>query len=644
MLFSCILAFCIVIGSLSSAVMNLKVLVSNPRRALPYETLCNDITGNALHLGSVFLWFALCFGKKKKTEDDFVNEKRESWTHSVLTMKLLGGHDFLAGGFAPRMFACTMGIVLFLTGNLLTPLMVKGVKFTKPIFQGGLRWPDGMGCRANSKQLKAANKMWFARLRRELPQGCLGAPLDSDHWSAEYFWVKPNKTIPNLAIPYSHTLANGTVVAEAVVDPKNPYICWYQCSKWKPLAFQSLLKNSGSILAGAVFIEKLTNTLTAKFGYKFVTRDSSTEEVRAIIERSIRPRNILFRWIPAKRLACLLGLSAIASAIAYITPLIDKDGFYSIDYYVTQVFLFAFIFAWVLRNFHPHEFVTMAYTDALWRTGKDSFLGSAGQRYDIDLYEWFHLSANTRARYLIKYAREVGLKKVKLYKDETTLDGQPAKKEKTDGKGEKCASTSTTPMGELNQQLLNVEERLKYLEDGAKSSKPTSTPTDKESDLKAGWGVLDHITFYFDPNKKEVAKEAKKEKKADPNRIVCTSSIVGFTDVFQPDHTGRCTAGKWVRCRVTIEKDAQGSWIGKTQGNLLMVLWDNKADNNDDSRDLVKVWKEGDESDNQSGIDKTVDSVHLATDPACILEYDKEWMELAKYIDDKEPSVKDAMA
>jgi hypothetical protein len=432
-LFSTVLVFAIAVASCASFLISISDVVRYYDKALPLQVLTNDIAGLALHLGSLLLWAAMCFGTRKK-ERDFVLDKKfkHFWVHRALSYKVWG-HDFLAVGFAPRLFACTMGILLFVSGNCVTTNVIPGGKFLHGRgVLGYYGWPVGMGCRADSTKPAIFRKIWGSRFRIASAKGCYmvnsvgndvlkryAGGTDMGWSKSNFFWDRPPNTgkaktfpIENLVFPWQWK--NGT----RVLNKKRT--CFYQCAKWKPIAFQALLKNSGSILAGAIFITKLIDTLTTARWlphYKFVSTDTKPVDVKKAVERTLKGKPLwLSQRIHMKRLFALIMITGIKMFLQSLCPRIDKDGYLTLDYYVTLVFTYAAAFAIVLRNFHICEFTPMVFTSDLWEKGKDTFIGvEEGEALTIDLYEWYHLPASDRAQFLLNFARSITMKKVSYW-------------------------------------------------------------------------------------------------------------------------------------------------------------------------------------------------------------------------------------
>jgi len=380
-------------------------------------------------------------------------------------------------------------------------------------------------------------------------------------------------------------LSDGTVVG-AEIDKS--LFCTYQCSKWRKISIQSLLLHSGAILAGGLFIERLTNWLTSRYGFQLITRASDPAQVESAIRRTLQKLPGWMRHLHFKRTICIIGMGSVCSIMTYLTPRLDQDGFYTVDYYVTAVFLFSVVTALFFRSFHPYHMTPMVFTEDLWVNGHDTFVVNDGSMHKIDLYDWFHTDAPARAGYLLSYARTISLKHAPYFEPEMQLH---KKKEEDTELTKAVANEGHEALGPLQARLLDIDSRLDLLE-GKSSTKSllekSSTKDDKNSDK----GYM----------------------------VECVKDFCGFSDVFVPGKAHSQKSGGaamefgWERTRVVIQRGARGEVMGKTHAEQLMVAW-----NNDE-----KTHKH----DGHVVLDEDVEKHHMVIDPQNVLEVDSEWERL----------------
>lgn len=614
--------------------------------ALPLLEVINNLCSIVLYLGILLLWATLCYGEeaeqKAAGQDSGLHRFIRSFWNKGIT--LFGKkQNFMPGGFTPAPFALVMSILILFTGNCVSSNVLPGamfVKFTNPVssrkFVG---WPLGMSCRADDKVPADAAKTWLSRFRVQHPAGCYGvttlgqfADADSNssktskilpHWlinivgsstEANSFYTKPGKDIPNLAVPFG---PDGKTLDKT-------HKCKYQCAKWKGLSIQGFLMKSGSIFTGALFIERFTNKFTSGRGSPFITVDSSPQDVERAIRKTLgmpvvkhgeiaKLRQNFFRHLRQLnhcRLWVLCILASIGLFASTMTPRLAINGFYTVDYYVTLVFLFSALSSWMLRIWNPYSGVRMVYTSRLWSTGEDEFsdggLGvgqkkDLGKRDTVSLYDWFHHKPERRAQWLLEYARRVDVKKVKIYHEEA---------------GPKTALLNKKPES-LKERLDGLETRVVQLE----GDKPTEKAKAQEGGDKApekkakeGQSFVDTIcnwfnNYFFGSKKSGVGNDSIVKLVTD------TEQWVTFEfEKVKADGTKRT----WTRRRARVQVNATGKVLGKTREGLLVVQFGRT--------DKVELDAEQGEDDDRKR------EVILQLEEDKVVENGEDWQELeAKY-------------
>jgi len=381
----------------------------------------------------------------------------------------------------------------------------------------------------------------------------------------------------------------------------------YQCAEWKSSAFQDLLCNAGSIMAGAAFITKVIESFTTSRWlphYAFVTTATKPKDLKKLVQLTLLPKP---RWIRnnmhMKRTFAILVITIIRSILQYVTPRIDRDGFHTLDYFVTLVFCYALVFALVLRNWNPYHFTRMVYTEHLWLKGRDTFVSiKEGESHEVDLYQWMHLTAADRAQMLLNYARTITMDEIEYWQPE--LDDEPAgyAPPKDPGSPNSCGLPC-----DLQGRLAEVEVRLKDLEDGHAAGCHDLRPQEKNKKIFSG----------------------KASKGTNESVVICQKSFCGFADVFEPDSKGSNTGG-WLRCRAVVKKGALGKILGKTHENLLMVCW-----TRDEKVGLyAETRSRGYKNDiTQSRVEQLVEEITLSIDPQHCVQYGTSWEDIQLIVD-----------
>jgi len=188
-------------------------------------------------------------------------------------------------------------------------------------------------------------------------------------------------------------------------------------------------------------------------GFALITKKSKPAEVEKAIAKT-------FSWQGSRtfnRTVSLLILLGLGLLLSTVSSWLARDGFYTIDYYVTTVFLFALCVSLIFRNFHPHTWSPMVFTKDLWATGQDHFVGvKSGSVLSIDLYQWFHLPAWTRAKYLLHYARFVDMQSMPFYLVDNETDD--------DDGGQEHGKPELGPGGKSNAVAVDNKEKGKIKE------------------------------------------------------------------------------------------------------------------------------------------------------------------------------------
>lgn len=561
---SCVLAFCIGIGASASFVHNVYCMFYyGPGMALPWLAVTNDVTGMFVHVGALFLWAAMVFGDMHSKEAS-LTVKHASILHTGLSTPILFGQTFLPFGFAPNLFAFGLGVVMFLTSNLVKPMEVKGADFYPELPKPPFKWTPDYGCRANDVEIDDKAE-WLTRFKRGKPSGCVGAEMGQ----SSYFFDKPAKSLPNLVHPYNQTCnpvptgQASTSALDAVMwrcDTAHVHVnveggrhCVYQCAGWLALTMQNIITKSGSIFAGATVLAKTLSFITTKFG-SFVDKDTDADELVDIIELTLNTekRTGLSRhFLTFRRTISLVFLAGSGFAIDVLTPRIDKDGFYTVDYYVTEVFLFALLFSMTLRYYCLYSLCPVAHTPDLWGKGCDTFLSiDSKDRIKIDLYEWYHITPSMRAEYLMNFAREVTASK--SYQPQLAAPKKEANRQ-----------DATPAQNPLKERLLDMERRLDAL-----------SPTKKAATQASAVPVTSHIQThglilgcFHGLHDKLHAK--KKPKPEDPEKIKYfgkgkTETIEVLDQNMNP-----------LFLRVSIKPGAMGICLGRTENcGEAMVEWE----------------------------------------------------------------------
>jgi len=400
-------------------------LLSGDLTAMTLAKFANTIIEWTIVLGAWLMWYTMCY-----------------WcpiAHWFWKLKIWPLPSLMPGGFMPRLAAFSLGILMFVTSTLVSEGRVKGSDLQDKFHTD--KWEY---CRATDLEADDVTGMWFSRFLRRPPavsEGyrCFGAEFFHFHGyntgviSVHQFnstdFLNGTTPYPNATIPYfggtpmTHSaafpmdkLASWGLVSQRNL-PQYSFHCMYQCVKWKTVGLMSLIKNVGSIVAGSAVVVKTSDTISKSFGGRclgscylglpLITQDTSAEVMEKVMSTALH--------LPGKGRS---KLSAAFVCILAMSPLrfaskLDVDGYYTVDYYVTAVFLSSLVVALVVRQWNPYKVSRIAYTDKMWSNGEDQFIDFKKHTLrTIDLYEWIHLTQESRADHLLGYARIVSVKAV----------------------------------------------------------------------------------------------------------------------------------------------------------------------------------------------------------------------------------------
>jgi hypothetical protein len=110
---------------------------------------------------------------------------------------------------------------------------------------------------------------------------------------------------------------------------------------------------------------------------------------------------------------CALQLLTIFGIALMVTPELTIDGYFTVDYYTTLLMITSGLVSITLRLWSPYSCRSVVYTRNLWATGKDMFFEfnkhtKVFEEKEFDLYDWMHVPAQMRARYLLHMCRGIG--------------------------------------------------------------------------------------------------------------------------------------------------------------------------------------------------------------------------------------------
>jgi len=558
--------------SASDPLRALSALVQNYDKATSLDYMVKAMCGFFLHSFIIFSWFAKAFGGAK-SESSILQGTKSSFFHKLLSRGVMG-HNFMPGGFAPRWFALSIGGLLFVNKIFLTSVMIKGSTFNSP--QPGdpaliHKWPGGLGCYANSA---ATGPVWFARFWRKGPAGCYMTAAGE----SSTFYLRPDGTVPNLLHPFQ----DGTDTIDTTHN------CMYQCVAWQSLAVQTVLLSSGVIVAGGVFIERLTNAITTACGYGFINTTSKEADLSKALDTLLKkPSTFLIGW---KRTIFVIVLMSIELFVHTYAALVDKDGGFTVDYYITSAFMLSVLLALLFRNVETMSRVQPIYTQKLWSNGEETFQSrDAGKKLRIDLYEWSHLPGVSRAQLLLDYARTIELKDCDEFDLDEFMTGAEQGTRQAEPAQAIAQGSTQDRLHSVRQRLLDVDTRLSLCENG--SDEPPTTQHNDETVVR------------------------------------CIRHHVSFTDIFVfVLHDGKRA---WVPLRVQVRTDAKatGKVLGRTMQGTVMVQWDNN--------EFLSCFLAGNDTERIKTSPYIVTDIKLTH----IVEYTEGWHNLQKRIHKSEKEI-----
>jgi len=401
----------------------LDIFYSNTSGSYAFFFSTVSLVGLTVHLIPFAIWLTLCFNHKGI-------HSFWSWKSWVTFL--------MPGGFAPRYGAFVLGAVLFVTSNIVSENVTPAYLIKKRRW-----WYSAPICRASYISVYPMTGNFAKRFHRDDATGCFGATnyTETARKIKKYSNFVPEETLAmGEAFTFSKELYYNGKWATNFLHPDSSHIpakyknnkkayldayCYYQCITWTELAFSTLVGQLGMIFAGAAVVVKITDSCSGYIGWHLVTEDT---DIKTLIH--IREVTSNFGWAPGccrtlaivcckifhkSRLFCAIQLLAVNYFSEWIASLIDIDGFYTVDYYVSMTLVMCLCYAVMLRCWNPYSCAPMIFTRKLWEEGEDSFLdtySSPARLAKADLFEWFHMTTIQRLHHLTMYARRVGLSDV----------------------------------------------------------------------------------------------------------------------------------------------------------------------------------------------------------------------------------------
>jgi len=295
-----------------------------------------------------------------------------------------------------------------------------------------------------------------------------------------------------------------------------------------------MLLKSGVIIAGGVFIERLTNYLTTVWGYAFIHSDSDHNHLSKALDILLtKPNPFMKNWTRSMFWVVLVCIEVL---VHHFAPIIDQDGIATMDYYVTSAFFLSVLIALLFRNVNMINRTRPIYSHRLWAHGVDVFQArNAGKRIKVDLYEWDHVPAVAKAQLLLDYARTIELHDLEEFDLDEFMDQTEQK-----GGQEPLVPQEPSSINSVRQRLLAVDKRVAALMHQA--------PMQADGDDDEGNG-----------------------KRCAGSKVRCIKKYILFSDVFVLDK------GDWkaIRVQIAIEPRASGQEWGRTMHGTVMVEWNN---------------------------------------------------------------------
>jgi len=402
--------------------------------AFDLAKLGNDTISVVLSLLVFLLWSTLCF--------KFVHVRVFwSWKPRLLNQSMM------PGGFIPRPAAVSLGLLMFVTTVFISEREVRGGQlFTKlhdDSYQSHIA--HGELCRADVREETHFQDDWFSRLDRLAPLGCYFGPCPENsadpgcrkagRSSLPLVFETPfnasHKPFPNFNNPFlrtSHITVSiyhslqgllpavfGREHLDESLAIDTDHTCIYQCVKWKAYGFNTLVTKVGTIGAGNAIVTKMTETITGYLGNK-VTPDTTAEQLRYLLWSTQPNKDArLYKLFHKSAFFPALIFSGLRLFLAFFVYKIDDHGFFTVDYYVSQVLLFAISTSIICRKYNTFRWEKYIYSDKMWSNGSEDFVIPDGVDGDalgskpksVDLFVWFHMSFEERAYLLIMYARKL---------------------------------------------------------------------------------------------------------------------------------------------------------------------------------------------------------------------------------------------
>lgn len=423
--------------ALSENVVRLVGILGNSNDALTAFDLAklgNDTISVVLSLLVCLLWSTMCF--------KFV-PIRVLWSWQPRFLK----QSMMPGGFIPRPAAVSLGLLMFVTTVFISEREVRGGQLFTKLHDGSYQShiAHGEWCRADVREETHYQDDWFSRLDRLAPVGCYFGPcpehspdpgcrevgLSSLPLVFETPLNASHKPFPNFNNPFlrtSHITVSiyhslqgllpavfGREHLDESLTIDTDHTCIYQCVKWKVYGFNTLVTKVGTIGAGNAIVTKMTETVTGFLGKK-VTPDTTVEGLRKLLW-STQPNKDerLYKFFHKSAFVPAFIFGGLRLFLAFFVYKIDDHGFFTVDYYVSQVLLFAISTSIICRKWNIFRWEKYIYSDKMWTEGSEDFVIPDGVDGDVlgskpksvDLFVWFHMSFEERAYLLIMYARRL---------------------------------------------------------------------------------------------------------------------------------------------------------------------------------------------------------------------------------------------
>lgn len=411
--------------------------------AFDLAKLGNDTISIILCLLVYLLWATLCF--------KFVHI-RHIWSWQPW---IFNGQSMMPGGFIPRPSAISLGLLMFLSSVFITERVAGGASLFARNDNGSYRSTLGHGelCRADVREESQYQDVWFSRLGRLSPSGCFLGTCGEDDMdpgckaTRVHGSPKPlhpllfNTSLDNSSMPHSNfvhpygrtshmtiTMIQGlkgllpmffNITLDDNMTIDEGHTCMYQCVKWRSYGFNDIVSKVGTIGAGNAIVTKMTEAATSYLGYKTVTADTTAKELRELL-RHTKPDHDNFFHKHFSRSAAVPAIifAFLRVFLAVFVYKIDDHGFFTVDYYVSQVLLFAVITSIICRKYNLFRWEKVLYCNNLWSQGSEKFVipdsvdgdSTMCKPKTVDLLVWLHMNFEERAYLLIDFARKISEK------------------------------------------------------------------------------------------------------------------------------------------------------------------------------------------------------------------------------------------